>query len=86
MVLIAFQDSDDDLLIITKEWHVGEKTVWAVPANFSCIRLQATGQELNAIRRVFSTIPMHDGMTVIWSGPFSQFIWDNWSMLEVRKC
>lgn len=82
MLLIAFKDPYDDNLFITKEWHVGEKPKWAIPASFTCVRLQASCHELNAIRRIFSHIPMHDGMTVIWSGPFSQFIWDNWSMME----
>ena len=57
-------------------WHVGE-TKPREQAERICKSIQASGDELDYIRRGFDNIPMSHKRVVIWKGEIAQFIYDN---------
>jgi len=55
------------------DWHVGEDFK---PAS-GCYYIQADGDELAYVATQFSNIPLVNDLSVIWEGPFAEFIGRN---------
>jgi hypothetical protein len=61
---------------ITHQWSIGDD----LPVNtqeFNVTAIEADNNELEAIRKYFSNIPMSSMMSVRWTGEMAQFIIDN---------
>jgi len=68
------------LYIITKDsgsftWHVGEKVPKIAPQSVTGI--QADGDELGLIRRMFENIPFYRGPVALWYGDLARTIYLN---------
>ena len=57
------------------QWHVNQDSVHLNDYGRQCVRLQADGHELEAIRDQFTNIPIHRTSRVVrWSGEMAAFI------------
>jgi hypothetical protein len=61
---------------VIHEWHIGEDFP-VNTENFDVLEIQADSDELEAIRKYFSNIPMSSRLSVRWTGEMAQFIIDN---------
>lgn len=46
----------------------------SIPKPYDTFEIQATGLELDFIRRHFTNIPISDSKTVVWTGDFARFL------------
>jgi hypothetical protein len=59
----------------TYTWNIGERRPCSFPE--AVVKIEASGPELDLIKREFTNIPMFEGKCVIWTGDMSRFIYDN---------
>lgn len=70
MLYYVFSDSNKE-----HHWHVGHSTANINDYTKSCVFIQADGDELEAIRRQFSNVPISNNRRVMrWKGAMAEFI------------
>ena len=57
-------------------WHVGERKP-SLDTHETVIEIQADGDELDHVRKIYVNLPQASGRVVLWKDPFAQFIYDN---------